>query len=164
VAQGVAQKSSCIYVFSPKYISDQKCGPKDLLLAVIEPDAGNLSQSLKSREHRLFQLFRKPARLRFLCCQRRGRLPPVLYRSPRLQAPRIRQGHKTTTTEMARRALTQASTTASPPLVRLQPPYDPVAMSRVACTSAMPLLKSTSVITSSPKLYNFLKFPFFSYS
>jgi hypothetical protein len=56
VARGVAQKSSCIYVFltkksSSKYISVKKYGPKDLLLALIGPGADVLPQSFKSREH-----------------------------------------------------------------------------------------------------------------
>jgi hypothetical protein len=97
---------------SSKYISAQKYGLKDVLLAPIEP--GGLPQSLKSREHKLFQLFCKPVRLRFLCCQRRDRLHSVFYRSPRLQALRIRQWHKAATSEAAGRALTQASATASP--------------------------------------------------
>ena len=52
VARGATQKSSCISGFfqpkkiSLKYISAQKCGPKDLLLAAIEPGAGGLPQSL----------------------------------------------------------------------------------------------------------------------
>jgi hypothetical protein len=119
VARDAAPKSSYIGLFStkksnPKYNSAQKCGPKDLLLAPIEPGAGGLPQSLKLREHRLFQLFRKPARLCFLYCQRRSRLHSVLYRSPRLQALQIRQGHKAATSEAAGRALTQASATTGP--------------------------------------------------
>jgi hypothetical protein len=107
---------------SPKYISAQKCGQKDLLLAPIEPGASGLPESLKSREHRLFQLFCKPTRLCFLCCQRSGRLHSVLYRSPRLQALRIRQGHKAATSEAAGRALTQTSATASPTSTYTSPP------------------------------------------
>jgi hypothetical protein len=42
------------------------------------------------------------------------RLHSVLYRSPRLQALQIRQGYKAATSELAGRALTQASATASP--------------------------------------------------
>jgi hypothetical protein len=41
------------------------------------------------------------------------RLHSVLYRSPRLQALRIRQGHKAATSEAVGRALTRASATAS---------------------------------------------------
>jgi hypothetical protein len=55
---GAQPKSPLIYMFfsakksSPKYILDQKCGPKDLLLAAIEPGAGSLPQSL-TRTHAL---------------------------------------------------------------------------------------------------------------
>jgi hypothetical protein len=41
------------------------------------------------------------------------RIHSVLYRSPRLQALRIRQGHKAATSETAGRALTHASATSS---------------------------------------------------
>jgi hypothetical protein len=81
---------------SLKYIIAKKCDPKDLL-APIEFGTGGLPPSLKSREYRLFQLFRKLVWLRFLYCQRPGRLHSVFYRSPRLQALRIWQEHKATT-------------------------------------------------------------------
>jgi hypothetical protein len=75
------------------------------------------------------------------------RLHSTLYRSPRLQTLRIRQGHKAATSESVGRALTQASATASPtstsaslPPASLRP-YSP---------------KSAPGITSSHKLYNLL--------
>jgi hypothetical protein len=120
VAQGATKKSSYIYVFfcqkiSPKHISSQKCGPKNLLLQRLSLA---LAASLSRSSHENTSSSNYFANLRgsasYICCQRCDRLPPILYHSPRLQAPRIWQEHKAATSEAVGRALTQASATASP--------------------------------------------------
>jgi hypothetical protein len=96
------------------------------------------------------------------------RLHSVLYRSPRLQALRIRQGHKAATFEPAGRALTQDSTIASPTSTSVSLP--PASLR--ACSNdarglhwRAPPPKSAPAITSSLKLYNLLNLiPFLFYS
>jgi hypothetical protein len=118
-----------------------------------------LSLALAASLSRLFQLFCKHARLRFLCFQRRA---ASIQSSIALHAFRLYESDKSTRQQPPSRSgglwlrHPPLPVRPPPPPAYLQRPCDPVAMTRTAYTGAAPPPKSVPAITSSSKLYNFL--------